>query len=110
LSTRRSSSLGEPAAAAVPGEASASRSAKRMPRAFVAARVPAVSTPVAVAVFVVSLVATLAAAGVFARRLDVLGAHLGLPEALLGLLPAAGAHPPARSSALATRAAGPDSG
>ena len=77
-----------------------------MPQAFVAARVPLVSTPVAVAVFLVSLVATLAAASVFARRLDVLGAHLGLPEALLGLLTAAGADAPELSSAVVALAAG----
>ena len=77
-----------------------------MTRGFVAARVPLVSTPVAVAVFLVSLVATLAAAAVFARRLDVLGAHLGLPEALLGLLTAAGADAPELSSAIVALAAG----
>jgi len=43
---------------------------------------------------------------VFARRLDVLGAHLGLPEALLGLLTAAGADAPELSSAIVALAAG----
>jgi cation:H+ antiporter len=65
-----------------------------------------VPTPVAVVVFVVSLVATLAAASVFARRLDVLGVHLGLPEALLGLLTAAGADAPELSAAIVALVAG----
>jgi cation:H+ antiporter len=43
---------------------------------------------------------------VFARRLDVLGEHLGLPEALLGLLTAAGADAPELSSAVVALAAG----
>jgi cation:H+ antiporter len=65
-----------------------------------------VSAPIAVVVFLVSLIATLAAAAIFARRLDVLGEHLGLPEALLGLLTAAGADAPELSSAIVALVAG----
>jgi cation:H+ antiporter len=56
--------------------------------------------------FVVSLIATLYAAAVFAERLDRLGARLGLPEALLGLLTAAGADAPELASAIAALATG----
>jgi cation:H+ antiporter len=50
--------------------------------------------------FVVSLVVTLAAARLFARRLDRLGVRFGLPEALIGLLTALAADGPEISSAL----------
>jgi cation:H+ antiporter len=50
--------------------------------------------------FVVSLVVTLAAARVFARRLDRLGVHFGLPEALIGLLTALAADGPEISTAV----------
>ncbi len=50
--------------------------------------------------FVVSLTATLLAASVFADRLDRLGERLGLPEALLGLLTAAGADAPELAAAV----------
>jgi cation:H+ antiporter len=53
------------------------------------------------ALFVASLAVTLAAAGFFARRLDVLGLRLGLPETLLGLLTALAADAPEVSSAVA---------
>ena len=58
--------------------------------------------PVAAALtlFALSLAATLAAAAFFARRLDRLGVHLGLPEALVGLLTALAADAPELSSAL----------
>src|SRR5438309_1679006 len=56
------------------------------------------STGLAAVYLVVSLIATLYAAAVFAERLDRLGARLGLPEALLGLLTAAGADAPGRAS------------
>ena len=59
------------------------------------------STGLAAVYFVVSLIATLYAAAVFAERLDHLGARLGLPEALLGLLTAAGADAPELASAIA---------
>ena len=64
------------------------------------------SIPVAIAVFVVSLVATLAAAAVFAERLDRLGEHLGLPEGVVGLLTAAGADAPELASAIVALASG----
>src|SRR5438105_2072755 len=54
----------------------------------------------AIPLFLVSLVVTLAAAAIFARRLDRLGARLGLPEALLGLLTALAADGPEITSAL----------
>jgi len=57
---------------------------------------PALALPV----FAVSLVVTLASAAFFARRLDSLGVHLGLPEALLGLLTAFAADAPEIVSAL----------
>ena len=65
-----------------------------------------VSTALAVVYFAVSLIATLCAAAVFTDRLDRLGARLGLPEALLGLLTAAGADAPELASAIAAVATG----
>jgi cation:H+ antiporter len=56
--------------------------------------------------FVVSLAVTLYAASVFASRLDHLGRRFGLPEALLGLLTAAGADAPELASAIAAIATG----
>jgi cation:H+ antiporter len=58
--------------------------------------------PVAAAIplFVVSLAVTLAAARLFARRLDMLGRRFGFPEALVGLLTALAADGPEVSSAL----------
>jgi cation:H+ antiporter len=50
--------------------------------------------------FIVSLVVTLAAARVFARRLDRLGVHFGFPEVLIGLLTALAADGPEIASAL----------
>jgi cation:H+ antiporter len=50
--------------------------------------------------FVVSLMVTLAAARLFARRLDRLGVRFGFPEALIGLLTALAADGPEISSAL----------
>jgi cation:H+ antiporter len=50
--------------------------------------------------FLVSLVVTLAAARLFARRLDRLGVRFGFPEALIGLLTALAADGPEISSAL----------
>jgi cation:H+ antiporter len=64
------------------------------------------STGLAAVYFVVSLIATLYAAAVFAERLDRVGARLGLPEALLGLLTAAGADAPELASAIAALATG----
>jgi cation:H+ antiporter len=64
------------------------------------------SAGLAAVYFLVSLIATLYAAAVFADRLDRLGARLGLPEALLGLLTAAGADAPELSSAVAAIASG----
>jgi cation:H+ antiporter len=57
-------------------------------------------TPIALLLFVTSLAATLAAAGLFARRLDRLGVRLGIPEAVLGLLTALAADAPELSSGL----------
>ena len=57
-------------------------------------------TAALVALFVVSLAVTLAAAGFFARRLDRLGFRLGLPETVLGLLTAAAADSPELASAI----------
>lgn len=57
-------------------------------------------TPIALLLFIVSLSATLAAAGIFARRLDSLGVRLGIPEAVLGLLTALAADAPELSSGL----------
>lgn len=64
------------------------------------------STGLAAGLFVVSLGATLYAAAVFADRLDHLGARLGLPEGLLGLLTAAGADAPELATAIAALATG----
>jgi Ca2+/Na+ antiporter len=50
--------------------------------------------------FLVSLIVTLAAARLFARRLDRLGVRFGFPEALIGLLTALAADGPEISSAL----------
>ena len=58
-------------------------------------------TAALVALFLASLVVTLAAAGFFARRLDRLGYRLGLPETVLGLLTAVAADSPELSSAIA---------
>jgi cation:H+ antiporter len=55
---------------------------------------------VAAPLFVGSLVVTLAAARVFARRLDALGVRFGFPEALIGLLTALAADGPEISTAL----------
>jgi len=65
-----------------------------------------VSTGLAAVYFVVSLVATLYAAAVFADRLDRLGTQIGLPEGVLGLLTAAGADAPELASAIAALATG----
>ena len=51
--------------------------------------------------FLGSLALTLAAAAFFARRLDRVGLHLGLPETVLGLLTALAADAPEVSSAIA---------
>jgi cation:H+ antiporter len=64
------------------------------------------STGFAAVLFAGSLVVTLYAASVFADRLDRLGSQLGLPEALLGLLTAAGADAPELASAVAAIASG----
>lgn len=58
------------------------------------------SPALAVPLFVVSLGVTLAAAQLFARRLDRLGVRFGFPEALIGLLTALAADGPEISSAL----------
>ncbi len=58
------------------------------------------SPALAVPLFLVSLVATLFAAGSFARRLDRLGIRIGLPETLLGVLTALAADAPELSSAI----------
>jgi len=58
------------------------------------------STLLAAPLFVVSLVVTLAAARLFARRLDRLGIRFGFPEALIGLLTALAADGPEISTAL----------
>jgi cation:H+ antiporter len=63
-------------------------------------------TPIALLLFVASLSATLAAAGLFARRLDQLGVRLGIPEAVLGLLTALAADAPELSSGLTAMARG----
>jgi cation:H+ antiporter len=65
-----------------------------------------VSTGLAAVLFVVSLAATLYAASVFATRLDHLGARLGLPEGMVGLLTAAGADAPELSTAIAALVSG----
>ena len=58
------------------------------------------SAALAVPLFLVSLAVTLAAARLFARRLDRLGVRFGFPEALIGLLTAVAADGPNVSSAL----------
>ena len=58
------------------------------------------SPALAVPLFLVSLAVTLAAARLFARRLDRLGVRFGFPEALIGLLTALAADGPNVSSAL----------
>ena len=58
------------------------------------------SPALAVPLFLVSLVVTLGAARLFARRLDRLGVRFGFPEALIGLLTAVAADGPEISSAL----------
>ncbi|HET6868011.1 MAG TPA: hypothetical protein VFH80_19015 [Solirubrobacteraceae bacterium] len=58
------------------------------------------SPVLAAPLFLISLVVTLAAARLFARRLDRLGVRFGLPEALIGLLTALAADGPEISSAL----------
>jgi len=58
------------------------------------------TTPLAIPLFLVSLVVTLAAAALFARMLDRLGVRIGLPEALLGLLTAVAADGPEITSAI----------
>jgi cation:H+ antiporter len=60
----------------------------------------------AVPLFLVSLAVTLAAARLFARRLDRLGVRFGFPEALIGLLTAVAADGPEISSALFALAKG----
>ena len=58
------------------------------------------SPALAVPLFLVSLAVTLAAARLFARRLDRLGVRFGFPEALIGLLTAVAADGPNVASAL----------
>ncbi len=60
----------------------------------------------AVAVFALSVILTLGAAGSFADRLDHLAPRLGLPEALVGLLTALAADAPEISAALIALAKG----
>jgi cation:H+ antiporter len=60
----------------------------------------------ALPLFLASLAATLAAARVFARRLDVLGVRFGLSETIIGLLTALAADGPELSSALVALASG----
>jgi cation:H+ antiporter len=64
------------------------------------------SPALAVPLFGFSLGVTLAAARLFARRLDRLGVRFGLPEALIGLLTALAADGPEISSALFALAKG----
>src|SRR5215471_13355477 len=63
---------------------------------------PALAAPL----FVVSIAIMLGAAGFFARRLDLVGQQLGLPETLLGLLTAVAADAPEVSSAITALARG----
>jgi cation:H+ antiporter len=63
-------------------------------------------TFLAIPLFLVSLAVTLAAARLFARRLDRLGVRFGFPEALIGLLTALAADGPEISSALFALAKG----
>ena len=66
-------------------------------------------TPIlAIPAFLASLVVTLAAARLFARRLDHLGIRFGFPEALIGLLAALAADGPEISSALFALTKGAD--
>src|SRR5579872_2079817 len=60
----------------------------------------------AIPLFLISLAVTLAAARLFARRLDWLGVRFGFPEALIGLLTALAADGPEISSALFSLAKG----
>jgi cation:H+ antiporter len=64
------------------------------------------STPLAIALFLGSLALTLAAAGLFADKLDHVGPRLGLPEAIVGLLTAVAADAPEISSAIVALARG----
>lgn len=64
------------------------------------------SALLAAPLFVLSLVVTLAAARLFASRLDRLGVRFGLPEALIGLLTALAADGPEIISALVALAKG----
>ncbi|HUN79247.1 MAG TPA: hypothetical protein VMU32_10020 [Solirubrobacteraceae bacterium] len=64
------------------------------------------SSALAALLLAVSLGVTLGAARTFARRLDVLGVALGLPEALVGLLTALAADGPEIASALVALAKG----
>lgn len=64
------------------------------------------STPIALLLFATSLAATLAAAALFARRLDHLGGRLGIHEAVLGLLTALAADAPELSSGITAMARG----
>jgi cation:H+ antiporter len=63
-------------------------------------------TPLAILLFLGSLAVTLAAAGVFADKLDHVGPRLGLPEAIVGLLTALAADAPEISSAIVALARG----
>src|SRR5207244_4152297 len=63
-------------------------------------------TALAAPLFALSLVVTLAAAGVFANRLDHVGVQLGMPEALLGLLTAVAADGPEITSAIVALVSG----
>jgi cation:H+ antiporter len=65
-----------------------------------------VSTPIALLLFATSLAATLVASALFARRLDHLGARLGIHEAVLGLLTALAADAPELSSGVTAMARG----
>src|SRR5436305_13188753 len=58
------------------------------------------SSVLAAPLFLLSLTVTLAAARLFARRLDRLGVRFGMPEALIGLLTALAADGPEITSAL----------
>src|SRR6202035_4567392 len=64
------------------------------------------SVAVAVPLFLVSLIATLAAAQTFAHRLDILGIRFGLSETVIGLLSALAADGPELYSAVAALASG----
>jgi cation:H+ antiporter len=62
---------------------------------------PTMSTPAAIALFLVSLAVTLVAAGYFGDRLDHVCLRLGWPEAIVGLLTALAADAPELASAVA---------